>query len=67
MLSNPNIGIYSWKGKQYLFSTPEGADEFAQTPDKFIFKAVLIAHRWPQLIHFLNMEEEVFDADFIQA
>jgi len=61
VLANPNLGIFSWKGQNYLLSSMRGAIEFRRTPDPFVKKVYAIARRWPELIMLLNVEKEALD------
>ncbi|XP_063237820.1 cilia- and flagella-associated protein 206 isoform X2 [Bacillus rossius redtenbacheri] len=54
--ANQNIGVVSWQGKYYAFSSPEAAYEFDKDPEYYVTTIAALAHFVPELINFLETD-----------
>uniref|UniRef100_A0A3P9II65 Cilia- and flagella-associated protein 206 n=1 Tax=Oryzias latipes TaxID=8090 RepID=A0A3P9II65_ORYLA len=56
---NPHIGVLKHEGKLYAFSSKEAALNFASSPDAFAAEVVEKAKRSPELVHLLNLHQQL--------
>ncbi|RVE71023.1 hypothetical protein OJAV_G00070520 [Oryzias javanicus] len=56
---NPHIGVLKHEGKLYAFSSKQAALKFASSPDAFAAEVVEKAKRSPELIHLLNLHQQL--------
>lgn len=55
---NPQIGVLKYKEKFYVFSSREGALQFASDPERFISEVAERAKRSPELIQLLRLHRQ---------
>ena len=58
MPGNNKLGTLRWKGKLYVCSTADRAEQFGSEPDLFIQGVRGLVHRHSVLEHLLIAEEE---------
>ncbi|RVE71057.1 hypothetical protein OJAV_G00070760 [Oryzias javanicus] len=58
-MRNPHIGVLKHEGKLYAFSSKQAALKFASSPDAFAAEVVEKAKRSPELIHLLNLHQQL--------
>ncbi|XP_076252362.1 cilia- and flagella-associated protein 206-like [Rhynchophorus ferrugineus] len=56
---NPSMGVARYQEKNYVFSTVEASQEFCKNPELYVNYILDLAREKPQLIHFLQLKEEL--------